>query len=111
MILGLAPEITGPHALNRGFQSFMLDRGQDIPIPGKRKKPAKAGLWVGTDDHNITVKGRGEYENEYIFREYIKRRIKIEEHKTMDMKHFVADQEESYKSCLHTLLDAQQVRT
>ena len=108
VILGLAPEITGPHALNRGFQSFMLDRGQDIPFPGKRKKPAKAGLWVGTDDRNITVKGRGEYENEYVFREYIKRRIKIEEYKTMDMKHFVGDQEKSYKSCLHTLLDAQQ---
>jgi len=27
VILGLAPEITGPHALNRGFQSFMLDKG------------------------------------------------------------------------------------
>ena len=108
MILGLAPELTGPRALNQGFQSFMRDKGQSVPSPGAGKKPAKAGLWVGTDDRNITVKGRGEYSNEYVFREYIKRHIKIKEYKIMDMKHFVGDQEKSYKSCLHTLLDAQQ---
>ena len=106
LMLRLAPFITGPHALNRGFQSFMRDQGVVVPDGGSGAKPAKAGLWVGTDGRNITVMGRGEYENEYVVREYIRRGKKILEYQAMGMKHFGGDKATSNKSCVHTLLDA-----
>jgi hypothetical protein len=106
LMLRNAPFITGPHALNRGFQSFIRDQGIEIPDSKPGKKPAKAGLWIGTDGRNITVMGRGEYENEYVIREYIRRGKKKQEYKVMGMQHFVGDKRTSNKSCVHTLLDA-----
>jgi hypothetical protein len=108
LMLRQAPFLTGPHALNRGFQSFMRDQGVEIPHAGLGMKPAKAGFWVGTDGRNITVMGRGEFENEYVIREYIRRKKKILEYNAMGMKHFVGDKGTSNKSCVHTLLDAHQ---
>jgi len=104
-----APQITGPHALNRGFQSFMLDKGVKIRDQGIGIKPAKAGFYVGTDERSITVKGRGENENEYVEREYIRRRQKIAEYKAMGMKHFTGDNFKTNKSCMRTLWEAQQL--
>lgn len=102
-----APQVTGPHALNRGFQFFMMDKGVKVKPPGAGKKPAKAGLWVGTDNRSITVAGVGENENEYVIRESIRRPDKIREYKAMGMSHFMHDGAvKSDKSCVRTLWDA-----
>jgi hypothetical protein len=104
----LAPQVTGPHALNRGFQLFMKDNGIGVPGVGKGKKPAKAGLWVGSSNRTITVAGRGEDENEYVIREFIKRERKIAEYKAMGMTHFTNENDKGQKSCLRTMWDVQQ---
>ncbi len=103
-----APHVTGPHALHRGFQTFMLDHGIKVPdaVPGE--KPAKAGMWIGTSNRSITVQGRGENENEYVHREFIRRVAKIKEYESMGMKHFTGDVTKTLKSCLQTLWQAQQ---
>lgn len=104
----LAPQVTGPHALNRGFQLFMKDNGIGVLNVGKGMKPAKAGLWVGTNNRSITVAGRGEDENEYVIREFIRRVRKIQEYKSMGMEHFTLENNKGQKSCMRTLWDVQQ---
>jgi hypothetical protein len=114
-----APFVTGPHALNKGFQSFMADKGISIADAGVGKKPARAGLWIGTDDRSIRVVGIGENENEYVIREFIRRSKKLKDYKKMNMQHFLQpnsqqQQHEDYdnssqvyfpKSCLHQIYD------
>ena len=106
-----APQVTGPHALHRGFQAFRLDVGVRVPnaVPGE--KPAKAGVWAGTDQRNITVCGVGENENEYVHREFIRRHKKIKEYATMGMTHFTGDMAKSERSCMQTLWQEQQLLT
>lgn len=104
-LLKRAPLVTGPHALNRGFQSFMADQGVTVPDAGQR--PAKAGLWVGTDHRSITVAGRAEHDNEYVQRESMKRKVKNKNYNEMGMVHFTkGDRSATNMSCMHTLLDA-----
>eukprot|EP00548_Thalassiothrix_antarctica_P020045 CAMPEP_0194183124 /NCGR_PEP_ID=MMETSP0154-20130528/29749_1 /TAXON_ID=1049557 /ORGANISM="Thalassiothrix antarctica, Strain L6-D1" /LENGTH=120 /DNA_ID=CAMNT_0038899879 /DNA_START=807 /DNA_END=1166 /DNA_ORIENTATION=+ len=98
-----APHITGPHALNRGFQYFMKDAGVKVEDGGVGKKPAKAGLWIGTYNRSITVKGVGEYENEYVYREHIRRKQKLKEYEAMGMKHFKMDTHATQKTCMRAL--------
>ena len=104
-----APHVTGPHALHRGFQTFCWDVGVRVPDVGKGQKPVKAGLWVGTDQRSITVRGIGEEENEYVRREFIQRYLKIKEYETMGMTHFRNDVSESHRSCMQTLWQKQQL--
>jgi hypothetical protein len=103
----LAPFVTGPQALHRGFQLFMKDAGVEVRS-GIGTKPAKAGLWVGSNNRTITVVGKGEDENEYVIREAIRRERKMAEYASMGMKHFSAENEIGQKSCLRTMWDAQQ---
>jgi len=98
-----APQVTGPHALNKGFQYFMADKGIVVTDGGVGYKPAKAGLWVGTDDRSITVAGVGENENEYVHREYIKRRKKMQNYHALGMEHFTKEMSKSDKSCMRVL--------
>lgn len=106
-----APQVTGPHALHRGFQAFRWDVGVRVPdaVPGE--KPAKAGVWIGTDQHNITVCGVGENENEYVHREFIRRKKKIKEYEAMGMTHFTGDMAKTDRSCMQTLWKKQQLLT
>jgi hypothetical protein len=85
----------------------MNDGGVSVQDPGVGKKPAKAGVWVGTDHRSITVAGVGENENEYVFREYIKRYIKIKEYNKMGMEHFTREKNKTDKSCMRALWEAQ----
>ena len=105
-----APFVTGPHALHRGFQAFRHDAGVKVPdiLPGE--KPAKAGVWIGTANRSITVCGIGENENEYVEREYIRRRKKTQQYEAMGMKHFTQDVAQSNKSCMQRLWNDQQAR-
>jgi hypothetical protein len=108
-----APYFTGPHALNKGFQSFMADKGIHVPDAGVGKKPAKAGLWVGTDERSIRVVGIGENENEYVIREYVRRNQKLEAYDRMGMQHFLQQQTSDSQikmhpssSCFHRVYDS-----
>jgi hypothetical protein len=85
----------------------MKDNGIGVQSPGIGKKPAKAGLWVGTNNRTITVAGRGENENEYVIREVIRRELKIAEYASMGMKHFSNENDKGQKSCLRTMWDVQ----
>lgn len=102
-----APYVTGPHALHAGFQSFMKDAGVTLPniVPGA--KPAKAGIWVGTDNYTLTVAGIGEKENEYVEREYVRRHKKVKEYEQMGMKHFTEYKQKLNKRCVRAIWEAQ----
>lgn len=102
-----APYTTGPHALNTGFQHFMKDKGVTVTDGGAGKKPAKAGLWVGTNDRSITVAGVGENENEFVIREYIRSDKKLKSYHAMGIEHFSKDMKKSGKSCMQILWDTQ----
>ena len=107
----LAPQVTGPWALHRGFQAFCWDAGVRVPnnVPGE--KPARAGVWVGTDQRSITVRGIGEDENEYVHREFMRRRAKVKEYEAMGMTHFNNDVAKSNRSCMQTLWREQRLLT
>ena len=106
-----APFVSGPHALHRGFQLFMADNNITVANVVAGEKPAKAGTWVGTDFHTLTVRGIGENENEYVSREAIRRMPKMKEYAKMGMRHFTSysDQKAGYKqSCRQQLWQARE---
>jgi len=101
-----APFITGPHALHKGFQTFMRDGGVKVTPAGTGYKPAKAGLWKGTANHSLTVVGIGEKQNEYVEREYIHRTKKKQHYAAMGMRHFTEESSKQDTSCVQVLRQA-----
>jgi mannosyltransferase OCH1-like enzyme len=98
---------TGPHALHAGYIQFMKDAGVEVPLPLPwiRMKPIKAGHFVGTNNRSVTAIGLGgKQSNEYVVREAIKLREKVNDYKKMNMTHNQEDKNHpSGHSCFSAL--------
>lgn len=95
---------TGPHALHRGFQAFMMDAGTRIPDIRAGVFAVAAGVYFGTDNRSATVIGRAGRQDEFVVREAIRREEKTREYRRMGMTHFLDDAKNSSGvSCLRAL--------
>jgi hypothetical protein len=95
----------GPHALHAGYMQFRKDAGVEVPFPLPWTKPIQAGHFVGTNNRSVTAIGLGgKRSNEYVIREEIKLREKVNDYKKMNMTHNQEDKDHpSGHSCFSVL--------
>ena len=106
-----APWVSGPHALHNALQLFMADKNVTVVKPVKGVEPVRAGIWVGTDSHTLTVRGVASNPNQYVRREAINRTLKLEEYAKMGMQHFTLHSKQSpenRQSCRQQLWQARE---
>jgi mannosyltransferase OCH1-like enzyme len=100
--------VTGPHALHAAYAQFRNDAGpaKDMETITPRKKPIRAGQYVGAYNRTVTVVGSAEHENEYVIRDVLGV-LKQREYKKMGMRHFQDDKSyPSGSSCMSAILHA-----
>jgi Glycosyltransferase sugar-binding region containing DXD motif len=100
---------TGPAALHRGLQSFVLDAGMDLPdaltaVKQQQRGPVVGGIYKGTNGLSIRVV-ETEDDNQVVRREALKRAEKMAAYSKMGMKHFSKTRQASNVSCLALLYD------
>lgn len=100
---------TGPAALHRGLQSFVLDAGMDLPdaltaVKQQQRGPIVGGTYKGTNGLSIRVV-ETEDDNQVVRREGLKRAIKMAAYAKMNMKHFSKTRQATNVTCLALLYD------
>jgi hypothetical protein len=100
---------TGPAALHRGLQSFVLDAGIDLPdaltaVKQQQRGPVVGGIYKGTNGLSIRVV-ETEDDNQVVRREGLKRAVKMGAYAKMNMKHFSKTRQPTNISCLALLYD------
>jgi len=97
---------SGPHALHAAFIAFRHDANVIVDPIGTGFKPVWSGTFVGTNNHTITVVGKGENENEYVKRMAVDAFTKTRDYRRMGMTHFSAFTEPNAKKSGQTCYDA-----